>query len=113
MAIPPRKIRQLPPAFAAKGSDVFPVSQMDETGVASTRAMSRDQFQSDIIQVIAEARQEFVDTASAEHLHLQNQLDALQSAVDENEINDANMQAALIMVQQMVNGESGKTPYDL
>lgn len=113
MAIPPRKIRQLPPAGPAQDSDVFPVSQMNEAGVATTRAMTRSQFQNDIIQVINEARQEFVNTANAEHRHLQEQLDSLQSAVDQNEINDANMQAALIMVQQMVNGESGKTPYDL
>lgn len=114
MALPPRKIRQLPAAGPAKDTDVFPVSQMDAgTGVASTRAMTRAQFQNDIIEVINAARQEFVDTANAEHLHLQQQLDTLQTAVEDNEVNDANLASALVMVQQMLNGESGKTPYDL
>lgn len=113
MALPPRKIRQLPPALAPKDTDVFAVSQLSDEGVATTRAMTRVQLQSDLIQVINDARQQFVNTANAEHLHLQEQLDSLRHDVETNEMNDANMQAALVMVQQMMNGEGGKTPYDL
>lgn len=115
MAIPPRKIRQLPPALPAKGSDVFPVSQMDpDTGVASTRAMSRDQFQSDIIQVIAEARQEFVDTANAEHQQLKNRDDALQAQIDANAADDEDLETLITMLQeQMANGSGGKNAYQL
>lgn len=47
MPVPPRKIRQLPAAQAHSESDVFPVSQMGEDGVAKTRAMSRAQLKGD------------------------------------------------------------------
>lgn len=114
MAITPRRIRQLPPAGPAKDSDVFPVSQMDENGTATTRAMQRAQFQQDIINVINEARQEFVDTANAEHAEIRSRLDSLESGLEANTLDDQQMQAALVMVQQMIEtGSSGTTPYDL
>lgn len=113
MSMPPRRIRQLPPALPAKDSDVFPVSQMGEDGKATTRAMQRAQFQSDIIEVINAARQEFVDTANAEHEVLRQRLTDVEAGLEANALNDEQMQAVLVMVQQMVNGESGKTPYDL
>jgi hypothetical protein len=115
MAIQPRKIRQLPPAQAPSATDVFPVSQMNtETGLATTRAMSRDQLQADLIQVINEARQQFVDTANAEHQSLQSQINALQDMLEENEATDSAIQNGLVMLQQALeSGESGKTVYDL
>lgn len=113
MVMSPRRIRQLPPAAPAKDTDVFPVSQMDENGSATTRAMTRAQFQQDIIDVIAAARQQFVDASNAEHARLHEQLDAIEARVAQNETSDQQLQAALVMVEQMVNGESGKTPYDL
>lgn len=113
MAVPPRKIRQLPPALPPKDSDVFAISQMGDDGVPTTRAMQRAQFQQDIIDVIAAARQQFVDTSNAEHAALRSRLDSVESGLAANTLNDEQMQAVLIMVQQMVNGESGKTPYDL
>lgn len=113
MAIQPRRIRQLPAALPAKSTDVFPVSQMGDDGVAITRAMTRDQFQQDIIQVINAARQEFVNTSLAEHARLQTELDEVQAAVADNQLTDQQLQATLVMLQQMINGESGKTPYDL
>lgn len=114
MATPPRKIRQLPPAQAPSDSDVFPVSQMNaQTGVATTRAMTRLQLQSDLIQVINEARQMFVTQSEETHSYLQEQIDALQTMAEENQSTDEQMQAALVMIQEMISGESGKTPYDL
>lgn len=114
MAVPPRKIRQLPLAQAPSDGDVFPVSQMNsETGIATTRAMTRMQLQSDLIQVINEARQMFVTQSEETHAYLQEQIDTLHTSVEQNETTDEQMQAALVMIQQMINGESGKTPYDL
>lgn len=115
MAIQPRKIRQLPPAQAPSDADVFPVSQMNaETGVATTRAMTRLQLQSDLIKVINDARQQFVDTANLEHKSLQDQINALQHMLEENEATDAAIHNGLVMLQQALeSGESGKTVYDL
>ncbi len=114
MAIPPRRIRQLPAAGPAKDTDVFPVSQMDDNGVASTRAMTRSQFQSDIITVINAARQQFIDTANAEHAVINGRLDDLEDGLAQNTLDDEQLSAAMIMLQQMIeNGSSGKTPYDL
>lgn len=114
MAVPPRKIRQLPPAQEPSDSDVFPVSQMNtQTGVATTRAMTRAQLQSDLIQVINEARQMFVTQSEETHAYLQEQIDALHTSVENNEMMDEQLQAAIVMIQQMLDGESGKTPYDL
>ncbi len=114
MAIPPRRIRQLPAAGPAKDTDVFPVSQMDDNGVASTRAMTRSQFQSDIITVINAARQQFIDTANAEHAVINGRLDDLEDGLAQNTMDDEQLSAAMIMLQQMIeNGSSGKTPYDL
>ena len=114
MGMPPRRIRQLPPAQAAKDSDVFPVSQMDDNGVATTRAMQRAQFQQDIIDVINAARQQFIDTANAEHAVINGRLDNLEDGLAANTLDDQQLNAAMIMLQQMIEtGESGKTPYDL
>ena len=114
MATPPRKIRQLPPAQAASDSDVFPVSQMNsDTGIATTRAMTRAQLHSDLINIINQARQQFVTQSEETHAYLQHQIDDLHTSVENNEMMDEQMQAAIVMVQQMINGESGKTPYDL
>lgn len=117
MATPPmtqRRIRQLPSALPASDADVFPVSQMDpNTGIATTRQMTRTQLQSDLVEVINAARQQFVDQSNTEHQRLQSEVDSLSEMVQTTVMNDAQMQAALVMLQQMVNGESGKTPYDL
>lgn len=114
MAVPPRRIRQLPPAGPAKDSDVFPVSQMGEDGRAVTRAMQRAQFQADIIEVIDKARQEFVDTANAEHAEMHRRLDDLEAGLRANTMDDASLSSAMTMLQQMIeSGESGTTPYDL
>lgn len=114
MAITPRRIRQLPAAGPAKDSDVFPVSQMGDNGVATTRAMQRAQFQQDIIEVINAARQEFVNTANAEHAEMRGRLDVLEDGLAANTLSDEQLQAALVMVQQMIEtGSSGTTPYDL
>lgn len=115
MATPPRKIRQLPAAQAPSDSDVFPVSQMNtETGIATTRAMTRQQLQSDLIKVINEARQEFVNTANEEHAQIHEQLNFLQQKMEENETTDSNIQTAIAMVQQMIaEGDGGKSAYQL
>lgn len=114
MGMPPRRIRQLPAALPAKDSDVFPVSQMDDNGSATTRAMQRAQFQQDIIEVINAARQQFIYTANTEHAVINGRLDALEDGLADNTLDDQQMQAAMIMLQQMIEtGESGKTPYDL
>lgn len=114
MAVPPRKIRQLPPAQAPSDTDVFPVSQLNtNTGIATTRAMSRVQLNSDLIQVINEARQQLVTQSEETHGYLQEQIDALQAMAEANQSTDQQMQAALVMVQELISGESGKTPYDL
>lgn len=115
MAVPPRKIRQLPPAQEPSDSDVFPVSQMNtQTGVATTRAMTRLQLQSDLIQVINEARQMFVTTANEEHAELREWINELQTRIEENEISDSNIQTAITMVQQMIaEGDGGKSAYQL
>lgn len=84
-----------------------------DTGIATTRAMTRAQLQSDLINVIAQARQQFVTQSEETHAYLQQQIDAIHASVENNEMMDEQMQAAIVMVQQMVNGESGKTPYDL
>lgn len=113
MAIPPRRIRQLPPAQAASDSDVFPVSQLNEQGMATTRAMTRAQLQADLIEVINIARQQFVTESENTHSFLQQQVNALQEMAEENQADDEQMKAALVMVQELISGESGKTPYDL
>lgn len=114
MVLAPRKIRQLPAALPPKGTDVFPVSQMDDAGVASTRAMSRDQLQSDLIQVINEARQEFVNTAAAEHQSLREVDASLQEQIDANSSDDQDMETLIVMLQeQIANGSGGKNAYQL
>lgn len=75
MTIPPRKIRNLPPALPAKETDVFPISQMGDDNVPVTRAMTRAQNNADMIAVITEARQEFVDTANQQHAELNARID--------------------------------------
>lgn len=81
MAIPPRKIRQLPPALPADDMDVFPISQIDpQTGVATTRAMTRAQNNAEMIAVIAGARQDFVDMAEVEHDRLEAKIDSKADA---------------------------------
>lgn len=113
MAIPPRRIRQLPAALPASDTDVFPVSQMGENGIATTRAMTRAQLQADLVNVIAVARQQFVDDAETTHGYIQDQINVLQQMAEDNQADDEQMQAALVMVQELISGESGKTPYDL
>src|SRR5688572_23028450 len=114
MAVPPRKIRQLPPAQSPADSDVFPVSQMNTaTGIATTRAMTRVQLQADLIQVINEARQMLVTQSEETHSYLQEQINTLQTMAEDNQSTDEQMRAALVMIQEMISGESGKTPYDL
>lgn len=76
MAVPPRRLRQLPAALPAKDSDVFPISQMDDNGVATTRAMTRAQNNAEMIAVIKDARQEIVDMANAEHQAINAKIDA-------------------------------------
>lgn len=80
MTIPPRKIRQLPPALPAKDTDVFPISQMGEDGTPTTRAMTRGQNNAEMIGVIADARQEFVDMAEVEHDRLEAKIDTKADA---------------------------------
>lgn len=114
MALPPRRIRQLPPALPAKDSDVFPVSQMDDSGNATTRAMQRSQFQSDIIAVINDARQDFVNQANAEHQRLDERDDILQQQIDENRTSDEDLQSIISMLQeQIANGSGGKNAFQL
>lgn len=114
MAIPPRRIRQLPAALPAKDTDVFPVSQMGDNGVASTRAMSRAQFQSDIVDVITAARQDFVDQATAEHNRLDARDDDLQAQIDANRTSDEDLESIIAMLQeQIANGSGGKNAYQL
>lgn len=114
MALPPRRIRQLPPALPAKPTDVFPVSQMDEAGNATTRAMTREQFQSDITDFIATARQDFVDQANEEHARLDTRDDDLQRQIDENRTSDEDIESIITMLQeQIANGSGGKNAYQL
>lgn len=114
MAVPPRRMRQLPAALPPKDSDVFPISQMDDNGVPTTRAMTRAQNNAEMIAVINAARQEFVDTANAEHEELRNWIDDLQNRVISNEVADSNIQTAITMVQQMIaSGDGGKSAYQL
>lgn len=80
MAIPPRRIRQLPPALPAKDTDVFPISQMGDDGLPTTRAMTRKQNNAEMIDVISEARQEFVDMAEVEHDRLEAKIDTKADA---------------------------------
>lgn len=80
MAIPPRRIRQLPPALPAKDTDVFPISQMGDDGRPTTRAMTRAQNNAEMIEVISEARQEFVDMAEVEHDRLEAKIDTKADA---------------------------------
>jgi hypothetical protein len=79
MAIPPRKIRQLPAAHPAKDTDVFPISQLDEAGVPTTRAMTRAQNNAEMIAVIDTARQAFVTASEVEHDRLEAKIDAVQT----------------------------------
>src|SRR5688572_25356115 len=79
MAIPPRKIRNLPPALPASDDDVFAVSQMGEDGVATTRRMTRKQFQDDILKVVTAARQQLVDLANQSHEDIFERLDAVEA----------------------------------
>lgn len=79
MAIPPRRIRQLPAAHPAKDTDVFPISQLDEAGVPTTRAMTRAQNNAEMIAVIDTARQAFVTASEVEHDRLEAKIDAVQT----------------------------------
>lgn len=78
MAIPPRRIRQLPPALPAKDTDVFPISQIGEDGTPTTRAMTRAQNNAEMIDVIDQSRQDFVNASEAEHNRLEDKIDAIQ-----------------------------------
>lgn len=114
MAIPPRKIRQLPPALPAKDTDVFPISQMGDDNVPVTRAMTRVQNNAELIAVIQAARQEFVDTANAEHIALHARDDELQILIDANKSDDEDMQTVITLLQeQIANGSGGKNAYQL
>lgn len=114
MAVPPRRIRQLPPALPAKDTDVFPISQMGDDGVPTTRAMTRAQNNAEMVGVINAARQEFVDTANAEHAALHARDDELQALIDANAADDEDMESLIGMLQeQIANGSGGKNAFQL
>lgn len=112
MALEPRKIRQLPAAEEARDNDVIPVSQM-ENGDAVTRGITYAELVERVVDAVNTARSDLVAEFAARDQMLADQQAQLQQAIEANDAMDASMQAALTMLQQMVNGESGKTPYDL
>lgn len=102
----PNKIRQLPPAVPTSESDVFIVSQMDSTGVPETRQMPQPQLFAEFVAEVNESRAQLV-------ARVQGEIDALKERIGSNEATDDRLAAAMSMLEQMVNGESGDTPYDL
>lgn len=102
----PNKIRQLPPAVPTSESDVFIVSQIAEDGLPQTRQMPQPQLFSEFVQEVNESRAVLV-------ARVQGEIDALKVRIAGNEGRDDQLESALTMLEQMVNGESGDTPYDL
>lgn len=110
--IEPRKIRQLPVAAEVNDNDILPISQMDN-GSAVTRGVTYAELVERVTDAVAIARADLVNEFAARDQMLAEQQTMLQQAIERNDDVDASMQAALTMLQQIVNGESGKTPYDL
>lgn len=114
MAIQPRRIRQLPAALPAKGTDVLPISQMDGDGVPTTRAMTRDQFQLDIISAINDSRQGIVDANNADHASFLAMDNDLQEQINELVADDQATETVITMIQeQIANGSGGKNAFQL
>lgn len=109
-----RRIRQLPPAVAPSDNDVFPVSQMlPDSNQPTTRAMTRAQLVSDLVAAVNEARAELTSQFAARDQQLADMLAAVQVALSDNAEHDAQIEAALIMVQTALDDGNGTTPYDL
>lgn len=114
MSLPPRKIRQLPPALPASDADVFPISQMDGSGQATTRGITRAENNQSVIDAVNVARQGLVDSFNAREDAQDERLDAVETRLDDNTANDQNTTAAIAMVQQMLaEGDGGKSAYEL
>lgn len=107
------RIRQLPPAAAAKNDDVFPVSQLTPDGTPITVAMTREQLLKDLISAVSEARAQLVSDAEARDMQLQEQISVVQQLIDSNEAMDTQLQASLVMLQQSIVDSSNKTPFDM
>lgn len=103
--MPPRKIRQLPPATEASDSDVFPISQL-ENGIPRTRAMTRAMFVAQIVDAVAAARQGLVDEFAARDRVLEQTLVAVQDALSDNALMDAQMQATLDALQEPIQWDN-------
>lgn len=110
MAITPRRFRNLPPAVASMPNDILPVSQMDpETGVATTRGMTRETLESDLIAAVAEARAELVAEFEERDVQLAAAVADLQehqtwidSAIVQIETIDTGLQAAVDALETKV-----------
>lgn len=114
LAVPPRKIRQLPPALPPKESDVFPISQMDEQGTATTRAMTRAANNQAMIDAVAAARQGIVDSFQQEQDRQDTKDADLQSQIDGvRTVSEDNLTQISMLQEQIANGSGGKNAYQL
>lgn len=109
MALTPKRIRNLPPAFPAKDGDILPISQMDENGVPSTRGMSHLTFQQDLIEAVADARQDLVDGFTEANTQINQAIADLQehqmwidTAVGQIEAIDTGLQSAIDALETKV-----------
>jgi hypothetical protein len=102
----PTRIRQLPVATETQASDVFIVSQMREDGTPETRQIPQPQLFAEFVAEVNQSRAVLVQ-------QFQDAISRIDVALAENDQVDASIQNALIILQQMANGESGDTPYDL
>lgn len=110
MVLAPRRIRNLPAALPAKDGDILPISQMDENGVASTRGMTHLQFQTNLIDAVAEARQDLVDGFTEANTQINQAIADLQGhqtwidkAINQIEDMDASLQSAIESLEGKVD----------
>lgn len=109
--IEPTKLRELPDAVLPRPDDIFPVSQYDpDLNMSTTRGMRRDMFLEQVVEEVAEARQELVDgftaqnaTLSAAVADLQSQQEWSADAIEQIEAMDTTLQAAIATLEGKVD----------
>lgn len=112
MAVLPRKIRQLTPTTTIGENDAIPVSQMTDDGAVTKRINYPDLIRG-VIQEVNLARQSLVDEFRARDDVLEDQQAVLLDLIHKNQQQDEALSTVVAMLENVVNDELGKTPYDL
>lgn len=109
----PRKVRDLPLAGPVQSTDVSIISQINDDGEAETRQIPLPSFLAVVNQAVANARQFLVDEFAAKDVMLQQQVDAVNTALTNVENMGAGLQQSLVLLQQAIEDSSNQTPYDM